>query len=398
MCDCKHGRLLMCMAACIFSPRAGFFLSAAILSATLLLSGSIVEATGQAAPAANILLLNAYHPGYRWSGKIVDGIRETLLAQAPPTQLFVEHLDSKRIFRPAVFDRLADLIREKYRYLHFDAIIAADNNSLAYLKQHRQSLFDGIPVVFCGVNDLNPADLDGLAPVTGVNEAADVRETVDLALCLMPATRRVVVITDTTPTGRSVKSEIERVAATYTETVAFAFWDDLTMEVLLDRVAGLKSDDILLYTFFSATRRAGFSNTTIVRQYAETVDPVPCEKSKIQQVFLNILKNGAEAMTDYPAVTAVARFTLKIEDDGLWVRVDMADNGPGMEENTRRRVFEPFFTTKPAGKGTGLGLSVSYFIITENHSGKMDVFSTTGKGTRFVIRLPKSAGGVAHRC
>jgi signal transduction histidine kinase len=61
-----------------------------------------------------------------------------------------------------------------------------------------------------------------------------------------------------------------------------------------------------------------------------------------------------------------------------------------MDAKIRRRIFEPFYTTKPVGKGTGLGLSVSYFIITENHGGKMDVFSSNGEGTRFVIRLPKT--------
>jgi PAS domain S-box-containing protein len=257
------------------SPGVRLFLSAAILSAALLPGGSIAGATGRAASAANVLLLNAYHLGYRWSDEIVDGVRETLSTRAPRTQLFVEHLDSKRIFRPAAFDRLADLIREKYRYLHFDAIIAADNNSLAYLKQHRQSLFAGIPAVFCGVNDLNPDDLVGLAPVTGVNEAADVRETVELALRLMPATRRVVVITDTTPTGRSVKGEIGRVAATYTDTVTFAFWDDLAMEALLDRVAGLKSDDIVLYTFFFRDRVGRFFEYDESAQRICSASPVP---------------------------------------------------------------------------------------------------------------------------
>ena len=66
----------------------------------------------------------------------------------------------------------------------------------------------------------------------------------------------------------------------------------------------------------------------------------------------------------------------------------MADNGPGMDENTRRRVFEPFYTTKEVGVGTGLGLSVSYFIITKQHRGAMGVESTRGQGARFIIRLP----------
>lgn len=70
------------------------------------------------------------------------------------------------------------------------------------------------------------------------------------------------------------------------------------------------------------------------------------------------------------------------------VRVEIEDNGPGMGEVTRKRVFEPFFTTKPPGSGTGLGLSVSYLIITEDHGETMAVESSSGAGTRFVMRLP----------
>jgi signal transduction histidine kinase len=59
-----------------------------------------------------------------------------------------------------------------------------------------------------------------------------------------------------------------------------------------------------------------------------------------------------------------------------------------MSENVRKRTFEPFFTTKEIGQGTGLGLSVSYFIITNNHKGQMEVNSTLGQGTCFTLRLP----------
>jgi signal transduction histidine kinase len=59
-----------------------------------------------------------------------------------------------------------------------------------------------------------------------------------------------------------------------------------------------------------------------------------------------------------------------------------------MSENVRKRTFEPFFTTKEIGQGTGLGLSVSYFIITNNHKGQMEVQSAPGQGTCFTLRLP----------
>lgn len=70
------------------------------------------------------------------------------------------------------------------------------------------------------------------------------------------------------------------------------------------------------------------------------------------------------------------------------VRVEIQDNGPGMDAKVRKRVFEPFYTTKSGEGGTGPGLSVSYFIITDNHHGSMTVDSEPGKGARFIIRLP----------
>jgi signal transduction histidine kinase len=105
---------------------------------------------------------------------------------------------------------------------------------------------------------------------------------------------------------------------------------------------------------------------------------------------LNILKNGAEAMSEIVDKEGPSTFILRVREDGEWVRVEIEDNGPGLQEEIRRRIFEPFFTTKPVGQGTGLGLSVSYFIITENHGGEMDAQVVEGGGTRFVIRLPKS--------
>ena len=78
------------------------------------------------------------------------------------------------------------------------------------------------------------------------------------------------------------------------------------------------------------------------------------------------------------------------EDSGL-ICIEIEDNGPGMDDTVRKRVFEPFFTTKPVDRGTGLGLSVSYFIIVENHGGRMKVESIPGIGTKFTICLPNRA-------
>ena len=76
----------------------------------------------------------------------------------------------------------------------------------------------------------------------------------------------------------------------------------------------------------------------------------------------------------------------RCEPDSLLIEV--IDNGPGMDEKTLKRIFEPFFTTKDVGAGTGLGLSVSYFIVTEQHHGRLSAISKPGQGARFSIRLP----------
>lgn len=149
----------------------------------------------------------------------------------------------------------------------------------------------------------------------------------------------------------------------------------------------------LVKTDYDIKKNYDFKQIQIKREYDDDAPPVLCEASKIQQVFMNILKNGAEAMAEaVNGSQAASKFILRLVNDGDRARVEIEDNGPGMDENTRRRVFEPFFTTKSPGKGTGLGLSVSYFIITENHGGTMDVKSEIGQGSTFIITLPADEG------
>ena len=120
---------------------------------------------------------------------------------------------------------------------------------------------------------------------------------------------------------------------------------------------------------------------------------MPCDKGKIQQVVLNILKNGAQAMAQHPGPEGSPCFELRTRRDGNYVCMEIEDNGPGIEAAVRKRIFEPFFTTKEIGVGTGLGLSVSYFIIRENHRGSLEVRSQPGRGACFIVRLPLDRAG-----
>ncbi len=156
------------------------------------------------------------------------------------------------------------------------------------------------------------------------------------------------------------------------------------MDKLLDETLKLACADYNLKKHFD------FKNIVIIKEYDQNLPLVFCDKSKIQQVFFNILQNGAQAMGENKknGQSDPSRFLFRIKQEKKSVIMEIEDNGPGMEEETAKRVFEPFFTTKPVGVGTGLGMSVSYFIITHTHKGSIKVESSPGNGTKFIITLP----------
>ena len=154
------------------------------------------------------------------------------------------------------------------------------------------------------------------------------------------------------------------------------------VEQLLDKTVELAEND------YDLKKRFDFRAIEIVRVYDGRDSRIRCNPGMLQQVFFNILKNGSEAMAEQTHRAAPPRFTLGVSSTGETVVVSIRDNGPGMDEPTRKRIFEPFFTTKEIGVGTGLGLSVSYFIVTENHKGTLAVESTPGQGTEFIITIP----------
>lgn len=116
---------------------------------------------------------------------------------------------------------------------------------------------------------------------------------------------------------------------------------------------------------------------------------IPCSATEIKQVLINLIRNAAQAFQsdEYgPPLDPQVIIEVKLHD--AFMIIQIKDNGPGMTDNVKRHIFEPFFTTKDIGKGTGLGLSVTYFIVTEHHSGSIEVESWPGEGTIFTIKLP----------
>jgi two-component system, NtrC family, sensor kinase len=119
----------------------------------------------------------------------------------------------------------------------------------------------------------------------------------------------------------------------------------------------------------------------VVKRYG-SIPPVECAPSQLNQVFLNLVTNAAQAIGHDHGVITVATAS-----EGRMVRIDVQDNGSGIPAENLSRIFDPFFTTKEIGKGTGLGLAIAYKIVQE-HGGRIDVASVPGEGTTFSVRLP----------
>jgi len=119
----------------------------------------------------------------------------------------------------------------------------------------------------------------------------------------------------------------------------------------------------------------------VVREYSGLPE-VECMPTQINQIFLNLLMNAAQAIDSKGTIT----IRTGVQDEEVWVEVE--DTGRGIPQDVITRIFDPFFTTKPVGQGTGLGLSVSYGIV-KKHGGHFDVKSTVGKGTTMRLWLPR---------
>lgn len=159
-----------------------------------------------------------------------------------------------------------------------------------------------------------------------------------------------------------------------------------TSEMTKTNLAHIINDSIqLASTDVSLQEKADFNQIEIIKNLDNDAE-IECFPMEIQQVILNLLKNAAQALDHNKSKREIVINLLKQADNKI--RLEIIDNGQGINAEILNKIFEPFFTTKAIGEGTGLGLSVCKNIIVQKHHGAMDVESTEGVGTKFIISLP----------
>jgi signal transduction histidine kinase len=143
----------------------------------------------------------------------------------------------------------------------------------------------------------------------------------------------------------------------------------------VDLHQGLEATIRLLSSYFKPGR------ITVTRDYGN-LPPVTCYAAQLNQVWMNLLVNAAQAIDDDEGTVHI-----QSRSNGNHVTISISDTGKEISEENVKKIFDPFFTTKPIGEGTGLGLSITPGIIVQHH-GTINIESAAGKGTTFVITLP----------
>jgi signal transduction histidine kinase len=183
----------------------------------------------------------------------------------------------------------------------------------------------------------------------------------------------------------SIKMGTERVTEIVLSLRNFSRLDEAASKSV-DLHEGIESTLLILQHRFKGMK----SPIVLIKKYAD-LPLVDCYAGQINQVLMNILSNGIDALSDhlleYPNYSPEITIQTSILAHDR-VCISILDNGPGIPESLQNRLFDPFFTTKEVGKGTGLGLSISYQIVVENHHGRLDCRSVLGEGTEFRIELP----------
>jgi len=209
-----------------------------------------VQAHAQDEQKINILYLNSYHNGYEWSDSIFDGVRDAFRSSGKNIYLQIEYMDSKRYYGEKINEILFNYYKFKYRTTHFDLIVTSDNNAYDFISLHGDELFPGIPIVFCGINDVEAGAVPMRDRMTGVLEEFDVPANIQMALRFHPGKKRLVVIGDKSLTGVAIANQVRAQIPLLPKGIEVEFLDEFTLDELITKVRYASGDSIFFFIPF----------------------------------------------------------------------------------------------------------------------------------------------------
>ena len=278
-------------------------------------------------------------------------------------------------------DRLETMLKE-LKAAHSQIVQSEKMASLGELTAGiAHEINNPINFVYAGVDGLR-ASLEGLLEVLNkyaLLDDVDSVEEIKLVLKDIKKLKRQLYFNETTDNVFEVVNAIKEGATRTAEIVkglrSFSRLDETELKQA-NIHSGIDSTLVLLNSKIERDR------LTIEKNYDPMIQEIECFPGQLNQVFMNILSNAIDSITDKGTIT------ISTQDLGAEVEVKISDTGRGMSEEVKDKIFQPFFTTKGLGEGTGLGLSITFGII-DKHKGTVKVESAPDQGTTFLITIPK---------
>jgi PAS domain S-box-containing protein len=205
-----------------------------------------------------VLVLHSYSPSPR-DNSLQDGINQELVGPAR-IDLYVDFMDSRKIEAPEFLDELRQLLVIKYRHIKFDLVIVCDNNAYQFALHHRQELWPGVPIVFCGVKELRPQEFAGQKDFTGISENADLTAFVASFPVIVPGLRKLLIIRDDSPYAHDIQPHLLNALNATIPAVKFEFLENLSAEELAARLDRAEPGTAVFYISFWREKNGRFLN------------------------------------------------------------------------------------------------------------------------------------------
>ncbi len=221
----------------------------------------------------NVLFLNSYENGYRWSDSVLDGVRSTLDKGPHSIDLRIEYMDSKRHYDAHIESLLLAYYTHKYRNTRFRALIASDNTAFDFMLKYRHRLFPGVPLVFCGVNNFTEESIENQPAVTGIAEPVEFAENLAIARRLHPHIKKMVVVGNASLTSRAIVRQLQTIIREKGIRFDITFLTVFSSDQLLERLKH-RSDDTLIFfvPFYEKQERDVLSSHDIMARLARNTN------------------------------------------------------------------------------------------------------------------------------
>lgn len=204
-----------------------------------------------------VLVLNSYHQGMRWTDEETDGIISTIREAGNNVSYYVEYMDWKNYASELNWNKLYDYYKYKYKEKQLDLIITTDDAALKFALQYRKEIFSDAPIVFCGVNEEGIGTItQGYDRVTGVIEEVNPTQTLKFALSINSQINKVYVIYDNSESGLSTGHMAIASIKAFDPNLEVISWNQLSFDTLIERAGHVKNDGIILFcTYYSDVNR-----------------------------------------------------------------------------------------------------------------------------------------------